>query len=454
MPMSESKSINMIEGSPSKALIVFSVPLILSNLFQQLYNTMDTIIVGKFNGNEALASIGVSFAVTMVLIAFATGTGIGCSVLISRLYGAGDRSGVKTAASTILIFSAAFSLLLGIMGYVCSTPLLVALQTPANILNSASGYLKIYSCGMPFLFLYNVQSSIFNALGDSKTPLKLLILSSMLNIALDLLFVGKFGLGVNGAAWATLIAQGFSAMVSLSILIHRLYFSEQKSLRFTLFSIHTLRQMSGYAASSVIQQSIVSIGMLLVQSVVNRFGAEVLAGYTAASKIDAFAIMPFIACGNAMSTFTAQNIGAGRPERVRQGYRASLLLCTAISAAELVIILLFKNQFLALFLDNEAASSIAYETGLLYLTSLAFCYILMGVRSSFDGMLRGMGMLKIFLAGNLLNLAFRVAFSFVMAPVIGVSAVWLSMPVGWLINFLFGITAKRICDKKITVFNK
>lgn len=338
------ENVIMTEGDPKKIIFRFAQPLIFANLFQQLYNTMDTIIVGKINGDEALAAVGVSFAVTMVMIAVATGTGIGTSVLIAKYCGAGNKSKVKTGISTVLIFSLMVAALIAVLGVVLSMPLLRLLKTPQNIINDAADYLRIYSLGMPFMFLYNVQASVFSALGNSKTPFHLLVMSSLLNIGLDLLFVGGFSMGVSGAAWATFIAQGVSAVISFLLLTYKVYIKDHERAEFSFFSGAVLKEMSSYAAVSVIQQSVVSVGMLIVQSAVNPFGSDVLAGYTAASKIDSFAIMPFIACGNAVSTYTAQNLGAGKKERIREGYKASVLLCARIcsdNASQAAILRLF-----------------------------------------------------------------------------------------------------------------
>ncbi len=343
------ENVIMTEGDPKKIIFRFAQPLIFANLFQQLYNTMDTIIVGKINGDEALAAVGVSFAVTMVMIAVATGTGIGTSVLIAKYCGAGNKSKVKTGISTVLIFSLMVAALIAVLGVVLSMPLLRLLKTPQNIINDAANYLRIYSLGMPFMFLYNVQASVFSALGNSKTPFHLLVMSSLLNIGLDLMFVGGFSMGVSGAAWATFIAQGVSAVISFLLLTDKVYRKDHERAEFSFFSGAVLKEMSSYAAVSVIQQSVVSVGMLIVQSAVNPFGSDVLAGYTAASKIDSFAIMPFIACGNAVSTYTAQNLGAGKKERIREGYKASVLLCAGIAVIEFAVIMLLRRRFLGFF---------------------------------------------------------------------------------------------------------
>lgn len=434
----------MTEGDPKKIIFRFAQPLILANLFQQLYNTMDTIIVGRINGDEALAAVGVSFAVTMVMIAVATGTGTGTSVLIAKYYGAENKTKVKSGISTVLIFSLALSLIIALMGAVLSIPLLRLLKTPQNIIASAAAYLRIYSYGMPFMFIYNVLASVFSSLGNSKTPFHLLVMSSVMNIGLDLLFVGGFAMGVEGAAWATFLAQGVAASVSFCLLVKKVYRDDDLKTDFSFFSFPILKEMSSYAAVSVIQQSVVSVGMLIVQSAVNPFGSQVLAGYTAASKIDSFAIMPFIACGNAVSTYTAQNLGAGRKDRIREGYKASVILCAGIAVIEFAVIMLFKRRFLGLFMDVSTSSGEAVKTGLGYMTDLAFCYILMGINSNFNGMLRGLGRLKLFLSGSIINLVFRIVFTYTLTGVIGVCAVWLSMPAGWVISFAYSRTVYRL----------
>lgn len=435
----------LVRDNPAKAILIFSIPLILSNLFFQLYETFDTIIVGRFNGDDALAAVGASFAVTMVMIAFATGTGIGCSVLISRYYGANDTSKVKTSVSTVLLFSLAFSLVIMIAGVVLTKPLLELLKTPSNIMDDAVLYLKIYSLGMPFMFLYNVQSSIFSSFGNSKMPLFLLVLSSGLNIGLDFLFVGYLGKGVMGAAIATVIAQSFSFFVSLFLLIKRVFFlGDWKKYEYKLFSLEILKEMLSYAVVSIIQSSVTSIGLLLIQSVVNRFGSDMLAGYTAGNKIDSFAIVPFMAVGNALSTYTAQNIGAGKNDRVKKGFVASIVLCAAMAVFILVLVLNLKNQLIGLYLDIDKSSQDTVSTAVLYISQMAFFYFLMGLSSCQSGLLRGEGRLIILFINCFISLAIRVGFAFIFVNYLGVSAVWLSLPAGWIVTSLYMLVARRI----------
>ena len=448
--MGLSSKTSLISGNPIKSIFFFSIPLILASLFQQLYNTVDTIVVGRFNGDAAIAAVGASFAVTMVMIAFATGTGIGCSVLIAKYYGAEKYSKVKTAVSTILIFSFFLSILIGIIGILSSRALLVLLGTPENILDEADVYLKIYSLGMPFMFLYNVQSSIYSAFGNSRMPLRLLIMSSFFNIALDFLFVGSYRMGVKGAAIATVLAQGVAFAVSFILLIKDLYFkSRWKAYKYQFYSFSIMREMMSYAVVSIIQNSITSVGLLLIQSVVNQFGSDVLAGYTAGSKIDSFAIVPFIAVGNALSTYTAQNIGAGYEDRIKKGFLAGILLCLCMAVGIFVFNTVFQSQLIGLYLDEETSSFKAIHTGRIYISQMAVFYFLMGITSCQSGLLRGEGKLIILFVNSFLSLAVRVGFAFTMVAFLGVSAVWLSLPAGWIVCSLFMIAASGVQKTKI-----
>ena len=306
----------MITDSPGRALLLFALPMILGNLFQQFYNIMDSVVVGRFVSEEALASVGASYSITNVFIAIAIGGGIGSSVVVSQFLGAKQLGNMKTAISTTLINFLTLSVLLGTLGFLFNEPILTWMNTPENVFADASVYLSIYFVGLPFLFMYNVQAAIFQSLGDSRTPLYLLIFSSLLNIVLDLLFVIRFHQGVAGVAVATLMAQGLSAVISFTILLKRLKTYEVTEA-FHFYDMTMMVNMMRVAIPSTLQQSIVHIGMLLVQSVVNVFGSAVMAGFAAGTRIESICIVPMLAIGNAMSTFTAQNIGAGRPDRVK-----------------------------------------------------------------------------------------------------------------------------------------
>ena len=428
----KTKGIDLTEGSPGKGLLLFALPMIIGNLFQQFYNMVDTIIVGKYVGEDALAAVGASYALTTVFVMIAIGGGTGASVVISQYLGAKEGGKMKTAVSTAIITFLGTSILLGLFGVLANRQILAMLSTPDNIMDDAALYLRIYFTGLPFLFMYNILAAIFNSLGDSRTSLYFLIFSSVLNIFLDLFAVRVLHMGVEGVAVATVMAQGIAAVLSFFVLMKRLkgYDGERK-----LFDVPILGNMVKVAIPSIIQQSIVSVGMLLVQSVVNGFGSSVLAGYTGGMRLESICVVPMISMGNAVSTFTAQNIGAEKIERVKQGYRASYFIVGAFAVVICAVLLLFKNPLILMFLEENAGGK-AFDTGVSYLSFIAYFFVFLGLKASTDGVLRGAGDVFVFTAANLVNLAIRVSFAFAMAPIIGVQAVWFAVPIGWTVNYI------------------
>ena len=430
---------SMIEDAPQKALFFFALPMILGNLFQQFYNMADSVIVGRFVGEDALAAVGASYALTTVFVMLAIGGGTGSSVVTSQYLGAGRYREMKTSVSTALLSFLGLSILLALFGLGCCGLILHALKTPENILAAATAYLKIYFCGLPFLFMYNILAAMFNAIGDSGTPLCLLIFSSLLNVALDILFVTRFGMGVTGVAVATVLAQGISAVISFGLLLGRLKEYEetpqmpeagmvpeaaqrteesdgkaQKEGR-RLFDSAMLGRMIKVAIPTILQQSIV----------------------TAGTRIESICIVPMIATGNAVATFTAQNIGAGKAERIRQGYRAARCIVYGFAVLICVVLVLFKNQIIGVFMED--ANALAHSTGVAYLSFIAFFFVCIGLKATTDGVLRGSGDVVVFTAANLVNLAIRVTVANLCAPFWGVAAVWYAVPMGWTTNYLISL---------------
>lgn len=437
------KKYNMLTDSPGKALFFFALPMILGNLFQQFYTTVDSVIVGRFVGEDALAAVGASHSLTTVFIMIAIGGGIGAGVITAQYLGAKSYNKMKTSVYTALISFLVLSILLSLIGLAACRNILTALNTPENILPDAMLYLQIYFVGLPFLFMYNILSAIFNALGNSKTPLYLLIFSSLLNIGLDLITVKVFGMGVAGVAVATVFAQGLSAVISFGILLKQLktYVAEKEAEEDApvLYDAGMLGSMIKVALPSMLQQSIVSIGMLLVQSVVNGFGSSVLAGYTAGMRIESICIVPMIATGNAVSTFTAQNLGAGQTMRVKRGYLAGVKIVAAFAVLICAILTVFHKPIISAFLES-GSDPVAFQTGSSYLSFIAFFFVFIGLKASTDGVLRGAGDVVVFTLANLINLGIRVVFAFTMAGVIGVQAVWFAVPIGWTVNYLISFT--------------
>lgn len=431
--MAQNSKANLTTQPPARSLFFFSLPMIIGNLFQQFYNMADSIIVGQLVGESALAAVGASYSFTTVFIMIAIGGGIGASVLTSQYLGAGKHKEMKSSVYTFLITFAVFSILLALIGFWINPTVLKLLKTPPNIMDDAVLYLQIYFVGMPFLFMYNILSANFNALGKSKIPLYLLIFSSILNIIMDLWMVGGLGLGVKGAAIATVIAQGIAAVISFLILM-RLLGTYKIEGRVDKFRSDMFVTGVKIAIPSIVQQSIVSIGMLLTQSAVNQFGSSALAGYSAGTRLESICVVPMIATGNAMSTFTAQNLGAGKPERVRKGYRAAYGIIISFGVALILISQFFYKPIVSAFVD-EGSSQVAFQTGTDYFRFIGLFFSFLGFKAITDGILRGAGDIKVYMFANLVNLSIRVAVAQLCSPIWGIELIWYAVPMGWAVNY-------------------
>lgn len=434
-----SKDGYLITDAPLKALTVFALPMILGSFFQQVYNMADSIIVGQYVGSSALAAVGACAALTNVFICVALGAGVGAGVLVSRYYGSGNYSRMKTIVSTSLISFLILSVFLGIFGFCFSHLMLGVLQTPADILDEAVLYLRVYFVGFPFLFMYNILSTMFTSIGESKIPLALLIFSSVLNILMDIWMVAGLGLGVFGAAVATLIAQGISAILSLVIFFCRM---RRYKSSFRLFDGQELRSMLKIAVPSVLQQSTVSVGMMIVQAVVNPFGTQALAGYAATMRVENVFSLIFVSIGNAVSPYVSQNLGAGKIGRIRKGYHAALVLDICFAVLAFAVIETLHTPISSLFLGKDG-TAFAYQVSGDYMRWLGYFFIFMGIKMATDGVLRGLGIMRPFLAANMVNLAIRLAVALICAPRFGIEFVWLAVPAGWLANFLISYAALR-----------
>ena len=430
----------LVQKKPLNAVLIFSLPIIIGNLFQQTYTMADSAIVGRFVSEEALAAIGASYSLTNIFVCIAIGGGIGASVIVSRYFGAKDYGKMKIAVFTSLISFLFISLLLGGIGLIFSEKIMLLLNTPANVLDLAVVYLDIYFLGLPFLFMYNVLSAMFNALGKSKIPLYFLIFSSVFNIILDIIMVKTFLMGVAGVAWATLIAQGISAVASFLVLMKNLKSLDTEHTK--VFDKTELAAMTKIALPSILQQSTVAIGMMLVQSVVNSFGSQALAGFSAAMRIEAICVVPMMGIGNAMSSYTAQNIGANKMERVIEGYHVANKMVIVCAVVICIILELFNKPIVSMFLgENGTTTSLA--TGRGYLTFMGWFFCLIGFKMSVDGILRGAGDMKMFIIANLVNLFLRVFLSVTLAPKFGIAMIWYSVPIGWFINWVISYLQYR-----------
>ena len=362
-------------------------------------------------------------------MAFAVGMNLGASVIVSRLFGAGDRKGVKRAVTTAFASSLSLAVILTVYGYFFCRNMMEWIHTPQNIMQDGVLYLKIYVFGLIFLMLYNVCTGIFTALGDSRTPLWFLLGSSAGNIVLDLLFVAKLHWGVAGVAWATFIAQGISAVLALVTLLVRL----QKfagTERVPLFDRKLFVQILAIAVPSILQQSVLSVGNLFVQDIVNRYGSAVVAGYSGAIKLNTFAINIFMTLGSCLSSYTAQNIGAGKQERIPMGFRTGLKLSELTALPFVVLYFGLSQQMMGLFLNAE--SSAAIHAGVMFLRIVSPWYFMIVVKLMTDGIIRGSGAMIYFVIATIPDLILRIGFALMLSPRFGSTGIWMAWPFGWI----------------------
>ena len=430
-------------GKPSRVLWQFCLPLFGSIIFQQLYNIADSFVAGKFIGDNALAAVGNSYEITLIFIAFAFGCNIGASVLIAQLFGARRYGEMKTGVSTSLIASCATCAALMVVGIVFCGKLLELIDTPAEVFEDSKLYLDIYIYGLPAVFLYNVATGIFAALGDSRTPFVFLVCSSLSNIAVDILFVAAFNMGVAGVAWATFLCQTASCVLALVFLLFRLrkIVTHEK---IKLFSWHLLRRFAIIAIPSILQQSFISVGNIVIQSVINGFGTAVMAGYSASVKLNNMVVTSLTTLGNGISNFTAQNLGAGKYGRIREGFKAGLKLVWLICIPIVILYFTAGRWLVYLFLDSPVGK--AMDTGVLFLRILAPFYFVVSTKLVSDGVLRGGGRMGRFMIATFTDLLLRVVLAEILSrTALGTTGIWISWPIGWTVSMILSVVLYSVC---------
>lgn len=423
-------AMDLTEGEPDRVLWRYSLPLFGSIVFQQLYNIADSFVAGKFVGEQALAAVGNSYEVTLIYLSFAVGLNIGASVVTARLFGARRIGQMKTAVNTAFLLCLAVCAALMTLGFLFGPALIHAIQTPPEIYDDTMLYLNIYTGGLVFLFFYNIATGIFASLGDSRTPFLFLAASSIANIALDVLFVTAFQMGVAGVAWATFLCQGVSCVLAVLALFRALSRMEADEPP-RLFSGRVLANLIKIALPSTLQQCFISVGNILIQSIINGFGTSAIAGYAAAVKFNNFAVTSFNTLGNGMSNFAAQNLGATRADRVREGYRGCLKMMAGIATLFAAVYVFLGPQVIQLFLNGENVQ--ALTVGTQFLRVVSPFYYLVALKLATDGVLRGAGRMGEFMTDTFIDLAMRVALSFALAAPLGLAGVWWSWPVSWTV---------------------
>lgn len=428
-------------GNPSTVLWKFCLPLFGSIVFQQLYNIADSWVAGKFIGQNALAAVGNSYEITLIFIAFAFGCNIGCSVLVSQLFGAREYGDVKTAVSTAALSSGLVCLLLMLVGILGCDGLLTLINTPEEVFTDSALYLDIYVWGLPFVFFYNIATGVFSALGDSKTPFIFLAASSLSNIAVDILFVTAFKMGVAGVAWATFLCQGISCVLAVAVVIRRLKQLPSQG-KPVLFSGDLLGRFVVIAIPSVLQQSFISVGNILIQSVINRFGTDIMAGYSASVKLNNLVITSFTTIGNGISNYAAQNLGAGKLTRIQEGFRAALKMVWLICLPLVALYCTCGRALMNFFMED--ATEAALGSGMRFLWILSPFYFVVSAKLVADGILRGTGKMRQFMTATFTDLIVRVVLAFVLSgTALASTGIWCAWPIGWTVATVISILFYR-----------
>lgn len=442
---------DLTTGKISKVLFKFCLPLFASIIFQQIYNIADSFVAGKFIGENALAAVGNSYEITLIFIAFAFGCNIGCSVVAAQLFGSKRYSEMKTAVYTTLIAGGVLCAVLVVVGAIFCTDLLNLIHTPENLLYDSKLYLDIYILGLPFVFYYNISTGIFSALGDSETPFFFLACSSLSNIGMDIIFVAVFKMGVAGVAWATFLCQGVSCILAL-IFVFRRFNKIKTEEKPNIFSRRMLAKIIVIAVPSILQQSFISVGNIIIQGIINSFGSAVMAGYSASIKLNSLVITSLATIGNGISNFTAQNLGAGKINRIKEGRRAAVRLVWLVSIPLSVVYFLAGKYLVYIFLDNPSGT--AMQVGVEILRIIAPFYFLVAAKLATDGVLRGLSKMNQFMAATFTDLALRVILASVLSKRLGTVGIWLAWPIGWcvatVLSLIFYKTLKlmKVTDSK------
>ena len=405
---------DMTTGSPVKLILFFSIPLLIGNIFQQFYSMVDTIIVGRFLGVKALAAVGSTGSMSFLILGFVLGLCSGFSVLISQKFGANDNEGLREAVASSIILSVIMAIIITIISIFTAKPLLHLMNTPNDIINDSYSYIVVIYAGTTAAFFYNMISSILRALGDSKTPLYFLIVSSILNIILDLVFIINFKMGVAGAAYATVIAQGVAGLLCL------IYTSKK-------FSMLKLDLKIGIPMA--LQFSITALGVIILQAAINAFGSNVVAAHTAASKVEQLVMQPSITFGVTMATYCAQNLGAGNIERIKEGVKKCTMINIVIGLISGSILILFGEFFIKMFVSNADKSVI--DTAKLYLTTVSIFFIPLSLIFVYRNTLQGMGYTFVPMMAGVYELLARTVVAFTLPAFIGYLGICIASPVAW-----------------------
>ncbi|WP_195237768.1 MATE family efflux transporter [Romboutsia sp. 1001285H_161024_C4] len=420
---------DMTTGNPVKLILYFSIPLLIGNIFQQFYSMVDTIIVGRFLGVKALAAVGSTSSMIFLIIGFILGLASGFSVLVSQRFGANDEEGVKKAVGSAIVLSVIMTIIITILSIFFTKPLLNLMKTPHDIIDEAYSYIIIIYGGIFVTFFYNIIASILRALGDSKTPLYFLIVASILNIILDLMFIVKFSMGVKGAAYATVISQGVSGILCLIYTAKKFPILRLEKRHFS-FNLDFYKKHLNIGIPMALQFSITAVGAVILQGAVNSFGSTIVAAYTAASRVEQLVMQPSVTFGVTMATYCAQNLGANNIERIKEGVKKCTLINIAIGVIGGIILMTLGEYFVKLFVSNSDANVISYATK--YLTTVSFFFIPLSLIFIYRNALQGMGYTFVPMMAGVYELLARTIVAFTLPLAIGYTGICLAGPMAWL----------------------
>lgn len=436
----------MTTSSPMKLILGFSVPLLFGFLFQQFYNLADTIIVGQYLGKDALAAVGSTGSISFLIIGFCMGVCIGFSIPISHKFGAKDYPGLRRYAANCVWLAILFAAVMTFLTTMFCRHILVFMKTPDNILDSAYTYIWIIFLGIPTTYLYNMLSGMIRAMGDSKTPVIFLVLSSFLNIGLDLFFITKLNIGIAGAAWATVLSQGISGICCLLFIIRKFEILHISGEEWRPDG-HTMKLLCGMGVPMGLQYSITAIGSVILQSATNTLGSDAVASVAAASKVSGFLACPFDSMGSTMATYGGQNVGAGKLDRLGKGLKSCVLLGAGYSIIAFLIALLLGHRLAGLFVKHSE-TQIMHQVWMMLVCNTTF-YFPLALVNIIRFLIQGMGFPRFAILAGVLEMIARAMTGFLLVPVFGFPAVCLGSPIAWILADSFLIPAFFYVRRKL-----
>lgn len=425
---------DLTRGNPLNLILALSIPQVLGAILQLMYNTVDALIVGNFVGEAALAGVGLSVPITFLMNSIMLGLGAGVSVVVGQYFGAKEYVNMREAVGTSVVSLVPVTIIISIIAVFTTDPILRLINTPPEAFSHASDYLKIFFSGTIFMLMYNLYSSVLRAVGDAKSPLLFLGIAASINVVLDLLFVVTFKMGTAGAAYATVASQGISSLFCIIYIRKKL---PLLALERDEYKFHTekFKLIMRFGIPSSVQMSIISLGNIAIQNLLNSYGVQAMAGYTSGIRIDSFIVMPYLNVGIALANFTGQNMGAGLFDRVREGLTSAYKILLGISLATLPIVWFFTGDLVGIFLESSSVESL--NVGVSMLRGLVPFYIFLGLLNNTSGLLRGAGDNMWSLYGSIVVMVVRILAAYLLNPMLGIASIWYGQAIGWITGFIF-----------------